>query len=172
MLKKISLGLALAVSLGTLFAAPTSSQKTVIRLSPNQETVDITLPANATTGYQWFVTGYNHDLLSLENYRYNPPTSKAMGAGGQAIFTFTIDPRFYDAPQIATVELSYQQPWAPLQNASPTTITLSSTTSQNDSSEWQKYPQADGTELIIQNAAQTANDPNWISLPSTSVSKS
>ena len=168
MLKKISLGLILAGSLSALYAAAPAAPQS-IRLSNNQQSVDISLPANGTTGYQWFVTSYDHDLLSLNNYRYDPSTnSKLVGAPGKAVFTFTIDPRFYDAPQLTTIQLSYQQPWSPNQTASTATVTLYATASQNDASSWQKYPNSDGTEVIIKNAAQEANDPNWISLPPTS----
>ncbi len=166
MLKKISLGLILSASLSGLMADTASAQN--IRLSANQQSVDIVLPANATTGFQWFVTSYDHDLLSLNNYRYNPnPNKKLMGAPGEAVFTFTIDPRFYDAPQLSTITFNYDQPWSPRQNASSTTVTLSSTASQNDASSWQKYPSSDGTDVVIKNAAQEASTPNWISLPAT-----
>jgi inhibitor of cysteine peptidase len=166
MLKKISLGLILVGLLNWTLADTSSPQN--IQLSANQQTVDITLPANGTTGFQWFVTGYDHDLLSLDNYRYAPNSNtKLMGAPGKATFTFNIDPRFYDAPQLTTVQFSYQQPWSPSANGSTTSVTLSSTASQNDASSWQKYPSTDGTEVIIKNAAQEAGDPNWVSLPPT-----
>ncbi|MCX7123212.1 MAG: protease inhibitor I42 family protein [Gammaproteobacteria bacterium] len=166
MLKKISLGLILAASISALMANNIPAPAQVIQLSSNQQNVDITLPANATTGYQWYVTGYDHNLLSLNNYRYNPPTNtKLMGAPGQAVFTFTIDPSFYNAPQVTTVMLNYQRPNAPTQNATTTMVTISSIASQNDSSAWQKYPSSDGSEVIIKNAAQEAGAPDWISLP-------
>jgi inhibitor of cysteine peptidase len=170
MLKKLSLALILTGSLTSLIANSPAPQN--IQLSANQQSIDITLPANGTTGYQWFVTGYDHDLLSLDNYRYAPNSNtKLMGAPGQAVFTFTVDPRFYDAPQITSIQFSYEQPWSPSQNASTTSVTLSSTASQNDSASWQKYPNSDGSEVIIKNAAQEAGDANWVSLPA-SVSKS
>ena len=165
MLKKISLGLILAGSISTLMADNNPAPQ-VIQLSGDQQNVDITLSANATTGYQWYVLGYDHNLLSLNNYRYNPPSNtKLMGAPGQAVFTFTIDPSFYNAPQSTTVMLGYQRPNAPAQTAATTTVTISSIASQNDSAAWQKYPTSDGTDVVIKNAAQEAGDPDWISLP-------
>ena len=165
MLKKISLGLILTGSLTTLMADNNPSIP-VIQLSGDQQNVDITLPANATTGYQWYVVGYDHNLLSLNNYRYAPPSNtKLMGAPGQAVFTFTIDPSFFNAPQSTEVKLSYQRPNSPVQDATLTTVTVSSLASQNDSSSWEKHPASNGTEVVIKNAAQEAADPNWISLP-------
>ena len=164
MLKKISLGLILVGSF-TSMMADNNPPPQVIQLTGDQQNVDITLPANATTGYQWYVVGYDHSLLSLNNYRYAPPSnSKLMGAPGQAIFTFTIDPSFFNAPQLTTVQLSYQRPNTPAQDTT-TTVTISSLASQNDSASWQKYPSSDGTEVVIKNAAQEAADPDWISLP-------
>lgn len=123
-----------------------------VLLKPNQQMVDITLAANATTGYQWFVQTYDHDLLSLQNYRYipNPKKQGQVGVGGVAIFSFAVDPRFYDAPQTTLVSFVYQQPWNPGKNASVVKVAVSATASSNDLSNWQKYPQLAGPAAEVQ----------------------
>lgn len=122
--------------------ADASAGAQVIRLNADQQTVDVALPANATTGYQWFVQNYDHDLLILQDYRYVPKSvpKGVVGSGGTAIFTFTIDPRFYDGPQITQVNFVYEQPWNAGQNVQSTQVTVLSTSSNNDTDSWQKYP--------------------------------
>ncbi len=142
-----------------------------IQLSNSQQTVEVSLPANATTGYQWFVQSYNHDLLNLQNYRYSKSSSNAIGSGGTATFSFSVDPRFYDAPQTTSVTFLYQQPWNAGKNTTETTVTISSTATNNDSLDWQKYPSTDEATPSTpdMNPSQAENaDPktNWLSLPS------
>lgn len=174
MFKKLSASIAIISLLGVAMAANSNDQS--IRLANNQETVDVTLTANATTGYQWFVQNYDHNLLSLQNYRYAPTaqsgSKKLMGAGGTATFTFNVDPSFYDAPQVTTVQLVYEQPWSVGQNTGAATVTLSSAASNNDNTDWQKYPSMnsdDTTDVPMPSTptatSGTAKQANWISLP-------
>jgi inhibitor of cysteine peptidase len=118
-----------------------------VRLKTNQQMVDVTLAANPTTGYQWYVVQYNHDLLSLQNYRY---VAGAAGKGDVAIFTFSVDPRFYDAPQKTDVTFVYEQPSRPGVNATMADVAISATASSNDYSNWQKYPQLAGPAAEVQ----------------------
>ena len=163
MIKRLSL--AILIGAATMTYADNINQN--IRLSNNQQNVQVTLPANATTGYQWYVQTYDHNLVNLSNYRYAAPTSKAIGAGSNAIFTFDIDPRFYDAPQTTVVSLVYQQPWSPGQNTTTATVTFSATASSNDAMQWQKYPETTGTASVSEPTAttNTADSQNWLSLP-------
>lgn len=149
-MKKISLMTLFGVILMTqLHAAQPAAS---VRLKTNQQMVDITLAANATTGFQWFVQNYDHDLLSLQNYRYVANTKKpgVVGSGGVAVFTFAVDPRFYDAPQTTYVTFVYQQPWNPGKGASTAQVAVSAVASSNDYSDWQKYPQLAGPAASVQ----------------------
>ncbi len=140
-----------------------------IQLSSNQDTIQISLPANGTTGYQWYVQTYDHDLLSLQDYRYaTGSNNKLVGSGGSAIFVFNVDPRFYDAPQVTTVAFVYQQPWNPGQNTTTATITLSATASNNDEMDWQKYPSLESTPPMPNTTVNSSSPNNWISLPTSS----
>lgn len=149
-------------------SAPTTPKN--IQLSNNQQTVNVSLPANATTGYQWFIQSYDHNLLSLQTYRYDKSDSKAVGSSGTAVFSFTVDPRFYDGPQTTSVSFIYQQPWNAGQNTTQTTVTISSTATNNDTLEWQKYPDVEetgpSTPNMVPSEAENANpQTNWLSLP-------
>lgn len=180
MFKKLSASIMITGFLGMAMAANNNDQ--TIRLANNQETVDITLSANATTGYQWFVQNYDHNLLSLQNYRYAPTaqsgTKQLVGRGGTAIFTFNVDPSFYDGPQVTTVQFVYEQPWSAGQSTSTATVTLSSVASNNDNTDWQKYPSmnSDNPPDVPMPATPTPTagtaQSNWISLPATTRSAS
>ncbi len=132
------------VMMGSAYAAVPDAS---VRLKTNQQMVDITLAASPTTGYQWYVVHYDHDLLSLQNYRY---VAGAAGKSDVAIFTFSVDPRFYDAPQKTDVNFVYEQPSHPGVNATMADVVVSATASSNDYSDWQKYPQLAGPAAEVQ----------------------
>lgn len=161
------------LSLGILAYGADTNQN--IRLTNDQQTLEVSLPANPTTGYQWYAQSYDHELLSLQDYRYVSPNSKLMGAGGTALFSFNIDPSFYSAPQTTTISFIYQRPWSPGQNTSSATVTVSATESNNDSMAWQKYPATPSTAAAVPMPApsspNTNSSPsNWISLPKNATS--
>ena len=179
MYKNVYLAMLIGATLMSNTYADTTTQN--IRLQANQQTINISLPANPSTGYQWFVQTYDHELLGLQNYRYassSAPKQGMVGTGGSGIFTFTVDPRFYDAPQTTQVTFIYEQPWNPGQNASTSVITISSSSSNNDESSWQKYPDTN-TPTNAPNVSETnSNSPaplldspqngQWLSLPPAS----
>ncbi len=88
-----------------------AKQLVVKQLAPNQELLHVNLKANATTGYQWYVSQYNHNLLQLIGYQYQAPDSDLIGAGGQAQFTFRAKADFLLNPQITRIVFDYTQPW-------------------------------------------------------------
>ncbi len=136
-----------------------------IQLTNDQQSVQITLPANATTGYQWYVQNYDHNLLGLQSYHYAAPNTGLVGAGGKAIFVLTIDPRFYDAPQTSTVTFIYQQAWNPGQNTSTASITLSAAASSNNTLSSVPNPNPNTAPNPNPNGNSSSAD-NWLSLPS------
>lgn len=81
-------------------------------LNPNDNHVEIRLAANNSTGYSWFVRDYNYHLLKLESYHYVEPTvTDLVGVRGTAVFVFSVNSGFYDAPQMTSIELVYGQTW-------------------------------------------------------------
>lgn len=67
------------LAVGASFAAP-------INVAVN-ETWDIALPSNPSTGYSWTVE-YDDDHLELVNQSYQPSGTGLIGSGGDEIFTF------------------------------------------------------------------------------------
>jgi inhibitor of cysteine peptidase len=51
------------------------------------ETVQVTLPENATTGYRWAVDHYDQDSIEAVSTEPHYP-AKAVGAGGEVAFSF------------------------------------------------------------------------------------
>ncbi len=52
------------------------------------ETVRITLPENATTGYRWVVERYDRALLNELAAESHYPTAAVVGSGGNVVFIF------------------------------------------------------------------------------------
>ncbi len=64
----------------------TDNNRTVdIRLD---ETVRITLPENATTGYCWAVESYDRECLTELPSETHYPATTAVGSGGEVVFIF------------------------------------------------------------------------------------
>ncbi len=64
----------------------TDTNRTVdIRLT---ETVRITLPENATTGYRWTVESYDRELLNELPSEAHYPATTRVGSGGEVVFIF------------------------------------------------------------------------------------
>lgn len=152
-----------------------------IQVADNQSTVQITLPANVTTGYQWYVENYDHALLSLQSYQYARGDSQQLGSSGNAVFVFNIDPGFYDAPQITNLTFIYQRPWSPGQNTSTAVISLSTTVEDKTPNvDTEKLPATDpgsmnvtptvATDKLQSNPGTASN--NWLNLPNASPSNS
>ncbi|MDO8954044.1 MAG: protease inhibitor I42 family protein [Gammaproteobacteria bacterium] len=109
----------------TAYAQHSDAPKQTINVSSQQHLVKIALPANATTGYQWYVSNYNTDLLTLTAYHYLAPTNHRIGAGGTAEFIFSVKPGFHVAPQITNVSFVYGQSWD-MNGETTRTVTLTS----------------------------------------------
>ena len=66
-------------------AKPSGTKKVeTLVVHRDNRSISIRFPANATTGYRWFLTNYNHDLLTLSDAYYIAPKTSRVGAGGQA----------------------------------------------------------------------------------------
>jgi len=73
------------------------------------ETIDLTLDANPTTGFRWFLAQPPDSLvLTLESHVYqsDPGGAGRSGAGGREIFRFR-----GVSPGSATLVLEYARPW-------------------------------------------------------------
>lgn len=82
-----------------------------IIIQPNQQILKVSLDANATTGYSWFLKRYNRRYFTLSDYQYVAGNTDMPGAPGKAVFTFKVNPNFHKAPFATRMKLSYMRPW-------------------------------------------------------------
>lgn len=83
-----------------------------LSVQSNKPVFTISLAGNATTGFEWSVVDYNKELFTLTNSHYEPPHTKLVGAGGQMIFTFKLNPgKKY--PKTSTMHFKYARSWEP-----------------------------------------------------------
>lgn len=83
---------------------------TVINLTPTQDTFQVTLPSNPTTGYQWSIKSYDQTLLNLVSSKFIQPQTKLMGAGGTMLYTFELK-KGVNPPKLTSLVFSYARPW-------------------------------------------------------------
>jgi inhibitor of cysteine peptidase len=89
-----------------------ASEALILHVNGAEPVVEVKLPANPTTGYQWRLKQYNQALLQLQSQRYIRSNSKLMGAGGESIFIFSRRPGQI-APKQTQLLFSYLRPWEP-----------------------------------------------------------
>lgn len=81
-----------------------------IKVSNQQSSFVVNLEANPTTGYQWEVVSYDKALLTLKSSVYQRPDTKLIGAGGQMLFTFTVN-KGKTHPKSTKLVFKYARPW-------------------------------------------------------------
>ena len=72
----------------------------------------VKLGANPTTGYQWEVVEFDKNLLTLTSSQFQKPQSKLMGAGGQMLFTFSLN-KGKKYPGETSMVFKYARSWEP-----------------------------------------------------------
>ena len=113
-LKKVSIALMCFFAV-TAFATQsmtvTSPNKPIVITSKKDRAFKITLKSNPTTGFSWFLKGYNHKLVKPVSQKYISPKTKMMGAGGYAVWTFKLKKKAFVVPQTTVITMVYQRPW-------------------------------------------------------------
>ena len=91
-------------------ATPKKNEPIIV--TPERSHIKIKLKENTgSTGYQWFLEYYNHNLLELYKYEYVKPAKMMPGAAGEAVFDFLIKNDFKDAPQITSIKFAIARTW-------------------------------------------------------------
>jgi inhibitor of cysteine peptidase len=98
------LALGLILVLLAIYTAISQADITIIQAELN-ESFNITLDSNPTTGYSWTVD-FNHKILKGGKESYSKSRPETMGSGGRQIFTFT--PIQEGQTEISAV---YKRPW-------------------------------------------------------------
>lgn len=88
----------------------TDSTQTIVVNAANP-TFIIQLKANPTTGYSWSTKSYDNHLLTLINYQYIAPATNLIGAGGESVWTFQVNPQALQKPMTTSIHLLYARPW-------------------------------------------------------------
>ncbi len=89
----------------------TNNANKPVMISPNQDTLELNLTANPSTGYGWYLKQSNNHFFKLTNYQFIPGNPQMPGAPGKAVFTFQVQPCFHNAPYLTQITLSYMRPW-------------------------------------------------------------
>lgn len=83
-----------------------------LSVSPSQNSFVVKLKANPTTGFQWNVIQFDKQLMSLTSSQYQKPQSNLIGAGGQMLFTFTLN-KLKNRPEKTNIVFKYARSWEP-----------------------------------------------------------
>ncbi len=90
----------------------TAQKDAPIIVTPENSHIKIKLKENTgSTGYQWFLEDYDHNLLELYKYEYVKPAKMMPGASGEAVFDFLIKNDFKNAPQITSIKFATARTW-------------------------------------------------------------
>lgn len=89
-----------------------AQDKQIIDVHKSQKSFQVTLPGNATTGYEWSVMSYDNQLVHLSESHYQAPNTKLIGAGGNMIFTFNLN-KGKTYPAQTDMVFKYARSWEP-----------------------------------------------------------
>ena len=140
-MKKLLIGLSIFAILGGMNSSVFALNKDVgktsgpakiqdldkpIMVSGKKSTVSIRLPANSTTGYQWYLTDYDAHLIKPKKYEYKVNSHKKgmVGVGGMAVFKMQVTKHFEVVPQMQKVTFTYARPWDLKEAGKTQTITI------------------------------------------------
>lgn len=102
---KLFLGVILLICSSIAF---TATEK--MNIDTNSDQFSITLPANPTTGYRWYIKSFDKDTFNMVSRKYVATKTTRLGAGGEQTFTFQLQEN-KSYPKTATIVLQYARPW-------------------------------------------------------------
>lgn len=131
---RIQTVLLLALSLiTTAFAQDTSTDsytytqdKLGVMVASDHPEFKIQLKSNASTGYSWFLRGYDRNLIQPVKHEFLAPTDKNLiGAPGNEVWTFNVMPAGFAVPQQTLLTMVYARPWEGDKHATQLVYTVS-----------------------------------------------
>lgn len=114
-----------------------TSKPIIVQQKNNQKNVTFTirLAANNTTGFQWFLTGYDANLVTPSRSGYETNTNKLIGSPGVSVWEFQLKPIAFLVPHITHIQFEYRRPWlATFGNRQSFTIITEPANKQSDNS--------------------------------------
>lgn len=94
-----------------------------ILVKKSEPTITLTLEANPTTGYSWYLLHYDHRLLAPLSAKFYPPQRKIMGAPGHMVWKFQVKDSAFNVPRITKIKMIYARPWK-IANEKPTKVAV------------------------------------------------
>jgi len=82
-----------------------------IQVSSDKPEFKLTLPANPTTGYAWYLSKYNAGFIKPIRHEFQKAKNLRVGAGGSAIWTFKVLPEAFQVPHLIRIKMVYTQAW-------------------------------------------------------------
>ena len=108
----------LSVSLLFIFlvsVANAAVSKNVVMVTQQKPTFNITMDANVTTGFSWYLLNYNANLIKPLKHVYEEDGSAAkkgwVGAPGKSVWTFKVLPAAFNVPTLTHLSWVYIRPW-------------------------------------------------------------
>lgn len=83
-----------------------------LHISMKQDDFTVHLPANPTTGFQWYLLDYDSKLFEVINRQYISSKVGVMGAGGYMLYTFKIKKQ-EKYPRKSVLEFKHARSWEP-----------------------------------------------------------
>ncbi len=85
----------------------------VVQSKANKKPVTFTvkLAANGTTGFQWFLTGYDQNLIKPLRTDYKVNSKKLMGSSGVSVWEFQVQPLAFTVPHLTHIQFEYRRAW-------------------------------------------------------------
>lgn len=103
-----------------------TDEKPNVVVAPAQNTFIIKLKSNPTTGYGWYLRGYDNDIVQPVKHRYEVAADKNLiGSGGFEYWTFSIKKAGFVVPQQTTIQLVYARPWQGTEGSSQVAFQVS-----------------------------------------------
>lgn len=89
-----------------------TEKKLSIVVTQNQPQFTLQLISNPSTGYSWFLRGYDPALLQPVKHYYQAMNASGMpGAAGFEYWVFKVKPVAFVVPQQFTLRMVYARPW-------------------------------------------------------------
>lgn len=120
MRKIIGLVILSIMVMGSVYAAETASNishvytedKLGIAVTKDQSQFVVKLKSNPTTGYSWFLRGYDSEIIAPVKHHFEHATDrKLMGAPGFETWTFQVKEHGFIVPQQTAIRFVYARPW-------------------------------------------------------------
>lgn len=96
-----------------------------IAVSTTSPEITIILKSNPSTGYSWFLSHYNHHLITPKSHRFVRNTNPyVLGAPGFEIWKFSVNSQAFHVPRVSELRFKYLRPWSISSHASQQSFTI------------------------------------------------